>query len=318
MKSSKDFGITLVALVVTVVVLLILAGTTIMLSINGGIIGNAQFASSSWKNASNIESSLLANNINSIDVEVADSSRDATYDESLYDVWPTWMHIAGISNISDYNKQDFLSNSSVMNTLMSNKNALEYLSNSSVFLLPQVLNNSVSKNILLNDLIKIPSMTSNTSPEGEASCSISSDSRHAGWNALSGFWTESNVSAHGTDSNYYENSNPPWVTPNNSTPYPVWLQYKFKDIKIKPILFEYLSSYSWGLNVTHQINIQGSNDGTNWTALTENLSVNGYTRYYFRPTKNIDNYQYYRLNVLSRTETYGSRTDVLRFQVYGI
>ena len=34
-------------------------------------------------------------------------------------------------------------------------------------------------------------------------------------------------------------------------------------------------------------------------------------------TKNIEEYQYYRLNVLSRTETYGNRTDVLKFQVYG-
>ena len=48
----KEAGITLVALVVTIIVLLILAGVTISLALNNnGVIGRAQYASNTWANA---------------------------------------------------------------------------------------------------------------------------------------------------------------------------------------------------------------------------------------------------------------------------
>lgn len=55
LKSSK--GITLVALVITIIVLLILAGVTLSIALNGGIINQSQEAVNSWQNASANESS---------------------------------------------------------------------------------------------------------------------------------------------------------------------------------------------------------------------------------------------------------------------
>ena len=60
LKNQK--GITLVALVITVIVLLILAGTAITLAINGGdLFGTSRNAAASWNNAVNKENGELTN-----------------------------------------------------------------------------------------------------------------------------------------------------------------------------------------------------------------------------------------------------------------
>ena len=62
MKNQK--GITLVALVITVIVLLILAGTAITIAINGGdIFGKANDARTQWNNAIERENSSLTENL---------------------------------------------------------------------------------------------------------------------------------------------------------------------------------------------------------------------------------------------------------------
>ena len=49
MKKNENKGITLIALIITVIVLLILAGTTVSISINGGhIFGRATTAKEAW------------------------------------------------------------------------------------------------------------------------------------------------------------------------------------------------------------------------------------------------------------------------------
>ena len=56
----REAGITLVALVVTIIVLLILAGVTITLALsNNGVIGRAQQASNTWANATNDEEAMM-------------------------------------------------------------------------------------------------------------------------------------------------------------------------------------------------------------------------------------------------------------------
>lgn len=58
-------GITLVALVITIIVLLILAGVGIsMLAGDGGILNYAQNASGEYKNASNLENQTIQNLLN--------------------------------------------------------------------------------------------------------------------------------------------------------------------------------------------------------------------------------------------------------------
>ena len=74
MKSSKkarrnsDSGITLVALVITVIVLLILAGTTIALAIDSGdLFGKAREAANDWNDAVDAEETVLNNYIDMLD-----------------------------------------------------------------------------------------------------------------------------------------------------------------------------------------------------------------------------------------------------------
>ena len=58
--SFREKGITLVALVVTIIVLLILAGVTISLALgNNGIIGRTQHASNTWANATKDEEAMM-------------------------------------------------------------------------------------------------------------------------------------------------------------------------------------------------------------------------------------------------------------------
>lgn len=57
LKSSK--GITLVALVITIIVLLILAGVTLSIVWNGGIIDKSQNAVDAYKNASDNETTMM-------------------------------------------------------------------------------------------------------------------------------------------------------------------------------------------------------------------------------------------------------------------
>lgn len=57
---KEERGITLVALVVTIIVLLILAGVTITLALgSNGVIGRAQQASNAWSEASKAENLAL-------------------------------------------------------------------------------------------------------------------------------------------------------------------------------------------------------------------------------------------------------------------
>ena len=63
MKEQK--GITLVALVITVIVLLILAGTAVTIAINGGdIFGKANTARTEWNDAVTTENATLTNAMN--------------------------------------------------------------------------------------------------------------------------------------------------------------------------------------------------------------------------------------------------------------
>lgn len=60
LKNQK--GITLVALVITVIVLLILAGTAITLALDGGgLFSHANNAATKWNDAVNLENNALTN-----------------------------------------------------------------------------------------------------------------------------------------------------------------------------------------------------------------------------------------------------------------
>ena len=62
MKSQK--GITLIALVITIIVMLILVGVTITMAVNGGLFENAQDAGRKTNTAINEEQNLASGMVN--------------------------------------------------------------------------------------------------------------------------------------------------------------------------------------------------------------------------------------------------------------
>ena len=86
--SKREKGITLIALIVTIIVLLILAGVTINLAVNNqGIFNKAKTATSAYKNASEEEEASLALLENEIDKYIpknddSEVSEEITYTEN--------------------------------------------------------------------------------------------------------------------------------------------------------------------------------------------------------------------------------------------
>lgn len=316
MKTKEKFnkGITLIVLVVTIIILLILAGVGIQGLTNTGLFEKAKLAKQKYENSQSRENEILTNYEKHI--VNSRSNTQMSYSEESYDCWKTWIYLAG-ENPELYKSSEILNNEELMQKVTSSKKAMNYLLNSKTFIMPIAINNKTVKEKIKLNATHIPNMTSDTTPSGEVKASISAE-QSLPYGALTGFWNDENIEKYGKDENYCSGSSHKiWVTTNNSTTYPSWLQYKFENKKIQPILFEYMSSYSWGYGCVHKIKIQGSNNEKDWIDLTEEIECQPFTKYEFQPTKNIDEYQYFRLNVLSRTETWGNRTDVLLFQVYG-
>ena len=68
---KEERGITLVALVVTIIVLLILAGVTITLALsNNGVITRAQEASNTWQNATKNEQAAMVQGENTVNAAI--------------------------------------------------------------------------------------------------------------------------------------------------------------------------------------------------------------------------------------------------------
>ncbi len=120
--------------------------------------------------------------------------------------------------------------------------------------------------------VKVPAMTGYTTPEGVVSAKSESGS-YLAWKAFDR-----------NDSTY-------WQTADNALPQ--WIQYKFVS-SVKA----YLVSAWWGIRYPTQLRIQGSNDNSTWTDLTETLSGTGASTTDKYVISSPSNYLYYRLNII--------------------
>ena len=85
MKKSKNNGITLVALIVTIIILLILAGVAISALTQTGLFENAKQAKNAMENAQNAEDETLSNYENKINTIVAGNREEITIDKEEYE-----------------------------------------------------------------------------------------------------------------------------------------------------------------------------------------------------------------------------------------
>lgn len=83
-KFESKKGITLVALVVTVIILLILSGITVATLSNSGLFGKAQESKETWKNSQDDEETKIAKMTNEID-NLTNSNRDSETIKRLED-----------------------------------------------------------------------------------------------------------------------------------------------------------------------------------------------------------------------------------------
>ena len=76
---KKNKGITLIALVITIIILLILAGVAIAQLTDSGLFGKAKLAKQTQENSEAIENDTLKQYENAIDARITGETRDTTY-----------------------------------------------------------------------------------------------------------------------------------------------------------------------------------------------------------------------------------------------
>ena len=105
---KKENGITLVALVISIIVIIILAGVTINTLINNGIIDKAKTATQEYKNAQDYEETQIAKYTNQLNSYV-EGNRDAiTISEEDYNKLErkgTWVLLASSTSSTEETKE---------------------------------------------------------------------------------------------------------------------------------------------------------------------------------------------------------------------
>lgn len=375
-------GITLIALVITTIILLILAGVTIM-TITGddGILSraNKSVESMNFKSAKekleleliNIKTDLIADgkeiNLSALDerkdelqkqgITIASSGtpREVTLEGYMFkvnndlvidelgnqvgdvtgdienidknepDIWINWLLAANV-DYKNYNSTTILTNESLMNELMNNENAVNYMIKSTGFIVPGVANSEVAmtelgkssylKNILKQtDLLNILknsaysgkieenldknyTMTSASDDNAEVTASSEEGTSYTGWKAFDGMWTWQNG----------------WISlevPQNVT-------YRFKNKSIVPYKFIIMGNSTTDNADTGSAYIEGSKDGQTWKEITGSFSLPPTQKVTVYATKNIDEYSYFKMTVTTRTGTYGRNKAVIsEWEIYG-
>ena len=144
MKKTKELGITLIALVVTIIIILIIAGIFVQAVMNGNdLFIKAKYVSDKYNNAVQQEEIEIGKMTNSVeDNSNINGHRDNEYYFNVYDLWTTWLYLGGISNPEYYNGYDILNDTTLMDQVMNSILSREYLVRSDKFLLPAVCKNS--------------------------------------------------------------------------------------------------------------------------------------------------------------------------------
>lgn len=240
----------------------------------------------------------------------------------------TWLHCANIWSKSYTTIAQVLADTSTLLALISSNNAVDYMArstswasavtaNSSAmtyigansYCTNKLLANSTWLNAIANSSyiesvlnVKVPTMTSNTTPSGEASASSVAGSHYAYW--------AFNDSTSNDDN---------WISANGSA-LPQWIYYKFPNqTRINALFLQNRNEGSApDVCAVKDFKIQGSNDGTNWTDLGNYTNPSGdQLAIYKVGITNSTKYQYYRLYATSQYTGRYVRVAIQRLQFYG-
>ena len=136
-KLKQTKGITLVALVVTIIILLILAGISIRAITNTGLFKQAQNAKNLTEEKTAEENAILTNYLEQMNAiiggQVTESIPDGAVVTPINDI-TTWLKTGGISKQYSYTTiEQVIADSTCTESLMNNENAMKYLTRSTEF-----------------------------------------------------------------------------------------------------------------------------------------------------------------------------------------
>ena len=297
---KKQRGITLVALVITIIILLILAGISIQALTNTGLFAQAEEAKKRTENAQKEEDEILKNYLEQMNAiiggQVTESVPDGAVVTPINDI-TTWLKTGEISKQYSYTTiEQVIADSTCTESLMNNENAMKYLARStefadaicesetamtylgqSAYVDDTVLNSDIWTSTICNSsyiesMMKpiIPTMTSNT-------CDI-------GKTYASSTWTsQDELQAYRAFDN---NDSTGWASDGRTSQYIV---FQFNSpITPRVIKLNQTASYPNNLTIVN-VTLQYSSNGTEWHDLmtitpstTEELIT---TMYYPIPTR---------------------------------
>lgn len=204
--------------------------------------------------------------------------------------------------ISDTNAVDYMARSTTWATsVCANSTAMGYIGNND-YCANKLLANSTWRGAICNSTyfesvlnVKVPTMTSNTTPSGVVSASSNNASSSYDYQLFDGNTSTAWQSAVNTG--------------NNS-----WIQYKFASA-VKIYKFGVMG-YS-NAATSYIGKVQGSNDGNSWTDLTSDFTASN-TSISYDLISNIGSYKYYRLQTIQCNWTQERPRVLMSFaQFYG-
>lgn len=306
---KKENGITLIALIITIIILLILAGVTIYQLTENGLFQKSKLAKEKSEEKQNLENSILTEYENEIEKYATDGYNEKDYskygkilnilyknagkteqelpttidelvnEEKVFEwVLQSQKNVDYIIQNPDIFKTSIVQSSVGMKVLGSNKYAGYKAIDSKTW------RNNILDSTYLNEFNlgadTVPVMTSNNSPEGEA------------------FVSNSFVS----EPPYYCFDNDDTTCGTINRPYTLngYIGYKFSK-KIVPYYVSILNFPGYS-NYFSNIKIQGSNDNNNWIDLTDvtSISTSGWSYIKLKNENSYEEYQY--LRVLQTTD----------------
>ena len=309
-NDSKNVGITLIALVVTIIVLLILAGVVLSLTVGSqGILNKTINVVDKYENASNEEHNIIDEYIEKIKIineEVEEIEEPFTLANIGIDPETPINEIVtntdGILNtILSYEDSTkyFFENFDIYKDVSKSQSSMQVISNSSYALeilkgtdIPEI-SNSQYWQLVYNKYI--PRMTNDTNPSGVAYASNISYG-----NAYKAFEPSINVAD--------------CVCANQT----FYVQYQFADNGIIPRKILYYNAGDSGFGINSTGYVAASVDGTNYETIVNFTDLPANTYNYINATST-EKYKYFRCYITKANNTYGSNTHrIYIFNVYGL
>lgn len=189
--------------------------------------------------------------------------------------------------INSTNAVDYMVRSTTWaSSVCANQTAMNYIGNNNycadVLLADSTWNTAICNSAYFDEWLNslVPVMTSNTTPEGVASCSSyyqNNDSYNA-WRAF--------------DDGYSTG----WLPANSDSFGSAYCQYEF----VNPVRVNKLGLRMCDNTATYTYKLQGSNDGSTFTDLLTNIQVHG-TSFDYSIVSNTTKYKYYRLVYMAGT-----------------